>query len=221
MISLLTLSNLMMFVFIGGTFFCLTLSRLPSLLRAYAFSSFALAGLTLSIALEEGAFHLYPVVVMIVSVKGILVPFIIKRMVDRSGVSMRLSSVLRATSSWFVAVISFSSGMILALQSPLFLNTGSSEQVTLLLPISIGIIFVGMSTMIIRRDIISQMIGFLVMENGIAAFALSALGGVPVVIEFGVYSAVLIGAVLMATLGQRVQELFGSSDTSHLNELID
>ena len=219
--SLLTLYNFMMFVFVGGTFFCLTLSRLPSLLRAYALSAFALAGVSLSLALQENALHFYPIAVMTVAVKGLLVPFVIRRMADRSGVSLRLSSGLRAASSWFVVIAVFSAGVVLALRSPLFTGIVSAEQVTLLLPISVGIVFVGMVTMIIRRDLMSQMIGFLVMENGIAAFALSALGGIPGVIEFGVYSAVLIGAVLMATLGQKVQELFGSSDTSHLNELID
>ena len=90
-----------------------------------------------------------------------------------------------------------------------------------LLPISVGVVFVGMVMMILRKDLISQMVGFLVLENGIAAFSLSALGGVPVAIEFGVYSAVLIGAILMATLSHRVQELFGIHDTSHLSELTD
>ena len=79
----------------------------------------------------------------------------------------------------------------------------------------------GFAMMILRKDVLSQLLGFLVLENGIAAFSLSALGGIPVAIEFGVYSAVLIGAILMATLSGRVQQLFGTHDTSRLSELTD
>ena len=212
---------LMLGLFLGGTLASFTFMRLPSLLRSYAFSSVALGGLALSLAVEKRAIHLIIVATVVVAVKAFLVPFVIKRMAERSGASMRLSSSLRPSASWFVGGLVFGFGVFLALQSPLLLGGETSSSMPELLPISVGVVFVGMVMMILRKDLISQMVGFLVLENGIAAFSLSALGGVPVAIEFGVYSAVLIGAILMATLSHRVQELFGIHDTSHLSELTD
>lgn len=211
---------LMLGLFVWGTLISLTLMRLPSLLRAYALSSVALGGLALGLAVEERAIHLIPVAVAVVAVKALLVPFVITRMAERSGASLRLSCVLRPAASWLVGGAVFAFGIYLAVHSPLLSGEGSN-QTTALLPISVGVILVGLVMMIIRRDVLSQMIGFLILENGIAAFSLSALGGIPVAIEFGVYSAVLIGAILMATLSRRVQELFGTHDTSHLSELTD
>ncbi|MBI4591856.1 hypothetical protein HY733_00165 [Candidatus Uhrbacteria bacterium] len=210
---------LMLGLFVAGTLASFTFMRLPSLLRSYAFSSVALGGLALALAYGKRALHLIPVAVAVVAIKALLVPFVIRRMSERSGASLRLSSSLRPSASWFIGGLVFAFGMYLAVRSPLL--TGGSGQMADLLPISVGVILVGMVMMIVRRDLLSQMIGFLVLENGIAAFSLSALGGIPVAIEFGVYSAVLIGAILMATLSHRVQELFGTHDTSHLSELTD
>lgn len=209
----------MLGLFVAGTLGSFTMMRLPSLLRSYAFSSIALGGLALALAIETKALHLIPVAVAVVAVKALLVPFVIKQMAERSRASLRLVSALRPSASWFVAGIVFAFGIYLALRSPLLL--GAEDQLSELLPISVGVILVGMVMMILRKDLLSQMVGFLVLENGIAAFSLSALGGIPVAIEFGVYSAVLIGAILMATLSRRVQELFGTHDSSHLTDLTD
>ena len=213
-------SLIMLVLFVGGTLTSFTLMRLPSLLRSYAFSSVALGGLALALSYEKQTMHLIPVAVAVVAIKAVLVPFVIQRMAERSGASLRLFSSLRPSASWFIGTLVFASGMYLAFQSPLYQINGAI-QTPALLPISIGVILVGFVMMIIRKDLLSQMIGFLVLENGIAAFSLSALGGIPVAIEFGVYSAVLIGAILMATLSQRVQKLLGTHDTSHLSELTD
>lgn len=212
---------LMLGLFLGGTLASFTFMRLPSLLRSYAFSSIALGGLALALAVEKQAVHLIVVATVVVAVKAFLVPFVITRMAERSGASMRLSSSLRPSASWFVGGLVFAFGVFLALRSPLFLAGETSSTMPELLPISVGVVLVGMVMMILRRDLLSQMVGFLVLENGIAAFSLSALGGIPVAIEFGVYSAVLIGAILMASLSHRVQELFGTHDTSNLTELTD
>ncbi len=212
---------LMIGLFVAGTLSCFSTMRLQSLLRSYAFSSAALGGLALGLAVEESAIHLITVAGAVIVMKSFLVPSVISRMAERSRASLRLASSLRPSASWFVGGAVFAVGIYLALRSPLFASTGDSAQMTALLPISVGVILTGFVMMILRKDVLSQMLGFLILENGIAAFSLSALGGIPAAIEFGVYSAVLIGAILMATLSGRVQQLFGTHDTSHLSELTD
>ena len=212
---------LMIGLFVAGTLSCFSTMRLKSLLRSYAFSSAALGGLALGLAVEESAIHLITVAGAVIVVKSFLVPSVISRMAERSRASLRLASSLRPSASWFVGGAVFAIGIYLALRSPLFAFGSGSAQMTALLPISVGVLLVGFVMMILRKDVLSQMLGFLVLENGIAAFSLSALGGIPVAIEFGVYSAVLIGAILMATLSGRVQQLFGTHDTSHLSHLTD
>ena len=214
-------SMLMIGLFVAGTLSCFSTMRLQSLLRSYAFSSAALGGLALGLAVGESAIHLITVAGAVIVVKSFLVPSVISRMAERSHASKRLASSLRPSASWFVGGAVFAVGIYLALRSPLFVGGLEPTQMTALLPISVGVVFMGFAMMILRKDVLSQLLGFLVLENGIAAFSLSALGGIPVAIEFGVYSAVLIGAILMATLSGRVQQLFGTHDTSRLSELTD
>ena len=66
----------------------------------------------------------------------------------------------------------------------------------------LALIFLGFLTLIIRRDLFSQIIGFLTVENGISAFAVVALGGVPFLTEMGIFAAIGSGVVLMAVLSQ-------------------
>ena len=214
-------SMLMIGLFVAGTLSCFSTMRLQSLLRSYAFSSAALGGLALGLAVEGSAIHPITAAGAVIVVKSFLVPSVISRMAERSHASKRLASSLRPSASWFVGGAVFAVGIYLALRSPLFVGGLEPTQMTALLPISVGVVFMGFAMMILRKDVLSQLLGFLVLENGIAAFSLSALGGIPVAIEFGVYSAVLIGAILMATLSGRVQQLFGTHDTSRLSELTD
>ena len=87
--------------------------------------------------------------------------------------------------------------------------------------VALALIFLGFLTLIIRRDLFSQIIGFLTVENGISAFAVVALGGVPFLTEMGIFAAIGSGVVLMAVLSQQVHSLYRSHDTARLSDLID
>ncbi|HOG27915.1 MAG TPA: hypothetical protein PLT35_01440, partial [Vicinamibacterales bacterium] len=79
----------------------------------------------------------------------------------------------------------------------------------------------GFLLIIIRRDLYSQIIGFLTLENGISAFAVVALGGVPFLMEMGIFAVAASGVVLMAVLSGQVHALYASHDTDALRELTD
>ena len=204
-------------LFVLSTVLIATTTRLPSLVRYYRISCWSLGILCLAIAYGEGSTHLVPVAVAIITIKGLMVPYVISHFARRTAGSLRLLSTFRPTPMWFFSVLAISGASFLAIQSPFIAVAGESY----LLPISISTVFIGLIIMMTRRDVLSQMVGFLVMENGITLFSISAIGGISVIIEAGIYSVVLIGAVLMASLSSQVQELYGSSDTSQLTELID
>jgi hydrogenase-4 component E len=87
--------------------------------------------------------------------------------------------------------------------------------------VALALIFLGFLMLIIRRDLFSQITGFLTVENGISAFAVVALGGVPFLTEMGIFAAIGSGVVLMAVLSQHVHSLYRSHDTARLSDLID
>jgi hydrogenase-4 component E len=73
--------------------------------------------------------------------------------------------------------------------------------------------------MITRRKAISQIVGFLAMENGLFFAATGATYGMPMVVELGVALDVLIGMVILGVFFFQIREQFDSLDLQHLEQL--
>jgi hydrogenase-4 component E len=74
------------------------------------------------------------------------------------------------------------------------------------LPIALALILVSLFIVVSRRQTIAQIVGFLMLENGIALLALLGAYGVPLVVELGVFLDVLLGVLVMQILVHRIYE---------------
>ena len=191
--------------------------RLPLVIRGYIFVSFFVGVLAIVLGQIHGIRELIFVGIAAILVKAIAVPMIISRTAERCGASMRLTSYIRPTPTYFVASLLLLVLIFAFRQSPFFADVNQGY----LSYVSVTLVLIGFLMMILRKNIYSQMIGFLIMENGIAVFSISTLDGVPFLIETGVLSAVLIAALLMTMLSSHIRQLYGTEDTTSLRELID
>jgi hydrogenase-4 component E len=87
------------------------------------------------------------------------------------------------------------------------------------LPLAVGLIFVGLFVIITRKKALTQIVGFLVMENGIALLAVLGTYGIPLIIELGVFLDVLMGFLVMQVFVYHIHDTFESIDVDQLNEL--
>jgi hydrogenase-4 component E len=87
------------------------------------------------------------------------------------------------------------------------------------LPLAMAAIFVGLFAILTRRKALSQIVGFLVLENGIALLAVLGTFGIPLIIELGVFLDVLMGFLVMQVLFYHIQGTFESIDVDRLNRL--
>ena len=87
------------------------------------------------------------------------------------------------------------------------------------LGIAIAVVMLSFLMMITRRKAISQVIGFLAMENGLFFAATSATYGMPMVVELGVALDVLVGVVILGIFFFQIREQFDSLDLHHLERL--
>ncbi len=87
------------------------------------------------------------------------------------------------------------------------------------LPLAMGLIFVGLFVIITRRKALTQIVGFLVMENGIALLAVLGTYGMPLIVELGVFLDVLMGFLVMQVFVYHIQDTFDSIDVDQLNQL--
>ena len=80
---------------------------------------------------------------------------------------------------------------------------------------------IGFFALVTRRRALSQMVGFLLMDNGITAAAFLATAGVPLIVELGVSFDMLLVVLVLQMLTARMQTAFGGTDLDELRELHD
>ncbi len=87
------------------------------------------------------------------------------------------------------------------------------------LPTSVTVMLIGIQVMVTHRQALSQVIGFLVLENGMALAALTAAYGMPLIVEFGIFLDLLLAVFVAFVYTQRMHVIFGSLDTERLRSL--
>ena len=87
------------------------------------------------------------------------------------------------------------------------------------LPLAMGLIFIGLFVVVTRKNALTQIVGFLVMENGIALLAVLGTYGIPLIIELGVFLDVLMGFLVMQVFVYHIHGTFESIDVDQLSEL--
>jgi len=208
-----------------AAFFSIGRTRLTTFLRHYAASSACLACVIAVSAAVSGNPAEYAGAAATLVVKVVLIPYGLLRTARRLGDSMRLTSMTRPVLSHGLAAASVAGAWLLARRLPLSAASGRAGggEVPLagLLFVALALILLGFLLLIVRRDLYSQIIGFKTLENGISAFAVVALGGVPFLMEMGIFAVIASGVVLMAILSGQVHALYATHDTDTLRELTD
>lgn len=89
------------------------------------------------------------------------------------------------------------------------------------IPVGIAVVLLGFFLAATRQRAISQIIGVLLIDNGIAAVAFLATGGVPLIVELGVSADLALAVLVLQILTSRLHHAFGPTDLDELRELHD
>jgi hydrogenase-4 component E len=146
--------------------------------------------------------ELFFVSVMILLLKGWIVPRVLSGMEARRQGSRELHPLLNTETSLLIsgalAVAAYEISRPLAEVMNLATRGG--------LPIALALVFVSLFIVVSRREAIAQIVGFLMLENGIALLALLGAYGVPLVVELGVFLDVLLGVLVMQAVVYHIYE---------------
>lgn len=194
-------------------------ARSFAMVRYYAFSSLSIAGIAfgLSFVFPHEKEHLWIFAVVTVLVKVLLVPFVIRYAQLKHKEFISAPSFLKPTSSYFVVAAILGATLLVMKQTPIV----GVVEFDALLYVSIALIGIGLATMIIHRNVLSQILGLLVMENGVTVFTLVTVKSLPLFIETGVFLTIVASAFILSVLGLRIREFYGSSDTEELRSLTE
>jgi hydrogenase-4 component E len=89
------------------------------------------------------------------------------------------------------------------------------------LPVSVSLFFIGLFVMVSRRMALNQVVGLLIMENGLFLFTTALTQGVSLIIEVGILADIVIGVMISALLLLRMSQTFDSFDIASLENLKD
>ncbi len=89
------------------------------------------------------------------------------------------------------------------------------------LPAAVSMVLLGLLTMTTRKKALAQVVGLVMMENGIYLAALVVMRGLPLAVELGVAVDILVGVLVMGLVVRQIERTFATIDTDHLQALRD
>jgi hydrogenase-4 component E len=188
---------------------------LSAYISSFRWQSVVLAGILVMIGYFGHDTELYFVAIILFILKGLILPRYLERMRIRLGVVRETEPYVNNATSVILA------GLLVilayALTRPLMLVSSLPTRGGI--PLSIGLIFVGLFVILSRKKALTQIVGFLVLENGIVLLAALGTYGIPLMVEIGVFLDVLMGFLVMQVLVYHIQGTFESIDVDQLNQL--
>lgn len=196
-------------------FAMLTQRRIVSLINLFAAQGFVLAVSMLVVAYSTHLNHLYYSALLTLVLKMVLLPWIMHRLIRALNVRWDVETLINIPATMLIGIMLVIFAFNLA--APISQIAGTVTKSTI--GIATACILLAFLMMITRRKAVSQVIGFLAMENGLFFAATSATYGMPMVVELGIAFDVLVATLLFGVFFFHIRETFESLDIHHLEKL--
>ena len=194
-------------------FLCLGTSRMLIAIRTVAFQGVilgTLSGITHSLTL-----HLALISGGIIFAKGFFIPWLLLRAMRRVDIREEVEPFLSHTATLLLCAIATALAFVFAAKLP----QAPQHQGLLFVPAAIATIITGFLVLTTRKKAITQVIGYLILENGIFIFGLLLSRAMPVMVEAGVLLDLIVGIFVMGIIINQISREFSSIDTSRLTAL--
>jgi hydrogenase-4 component E len=218
---MVTLSEIALALFLIGDFVLAGVSRLRSAIRFVAMQGFVVGILPILIWdwAQEGCpgMRIWSVVFINVLVKGVFLPVLLVYAVNKARTRRELEPIVSFPLSqllvFAIAVGAFVVGRLLQM------HTSSVSE----LAVSVALTTMGTGLLLIcgRKKAITQVLGFLVLENGISVFGAAILFEYGIVVELGILLDIFALVFILGIAVFQISRTFASTDTNQLNHLGD
>jgi hydrogenase-4 component E len=198
-----------------SSFAMLAQRRVVTMVNLLALQGVLLGLATLLLAWRTGKNHLYVSATLTLTLKALFLPWLLHRLIRRLGVYWDSEPLLNISATMLVGllVVIFAFGLAQPIAALATTSTRSS------IGIAVAVVLLAFLTMITRRKAMSQVVGFLSMENGLFFGAMSATYGMPMIVELGVALDVLVAMLVLGVFFFQIREQFDSLDLHHLESL--
>ena len=195
------------------SFMMLYQDRLFALINVFALHAVVLA---LSVAWQayvQDAHHLYVTAAIALVFKAIVIPVGLHRIIQRLGIHRDIETAVGIGPTMLAGIGLVTLSMVLMLRVTPDADPLARED----LAFALSIILLGLLVMVTRRNAVSQVVGFMSLENGLVLAATGAKG-MPLVVEISVAFSILIAFIVIGVFLFRIRERFDSVDVGALDD---
>ena len=189
------------------SFLLLYQDRLYALLNTFALHALVLA---LSVAWQafiQAAPHLYVTAAIALAFKAIIIPLALHRIIQRLGIHRQIETVFGIGLTMLAGMGLVALSMVVMLRVTPEADPLARED----LAFALAVVLLGLLLMVTRRNAVSQVVGFMSLENGLVLAATGAKG-MPLVVEISVAFGVLIAFIVIGIFLFRIRERFDTVD---------
>jgi hydrogenase-4 component E len=187
----------------------------PAYIAAFTGQSVTLAAVTVAVAHFGKVPELYWVALGLLGLKAVVIPRLLRRMERRFPAERELEPYVNTATSLVVAGLLVLFGY--AVTRPLVALSQLPTRAGM--PLAMGLVLVSLFVVISRKKALTQVIGFLMLENALALLAVLGTYGIPLIVELGVFLDALLAFLVMQIFVYQIHETFESIDVEQLNRL--
>jgi hydrogenase-4 component E len=209
------LHELILLLIVLTDFWVLGTTRLSATIRATAVQGALLAALPIALY-PGGAPHIIGLAIGTLVVKSFVLPFFLSHAIREASVRREVEPPVGFTGSLLLGAAAVALSFVIAPRIPL--PALNSE---MLVPVAFSTLIIGLMVLTTRNKALTQVVGYLVLENGIFVFGLSQAERSPLLVEMGVLLDIFVGVFIMGIVVFHINREFDSLDSAQLTELKD
>ncbi len=195
------------------SFMLLYQDRMYGLLNVFALHAVVLSASVAWQAHIQAAPHLYLTAAIALMLKAIVIPVALHRVVARLGIHRTIETVVGIGPTMLAGMGLVALSMVVMLKATAAADPLARED----LAFALSVVLLGLMMMVTRRNAVSQVIGFMSLENGLILAATGAKG-MPLVVEISVAFSVLVAFIVIGVFLFRIRERFDTVDSQALDD---
>jgi len=215
---MIQLRDPLLIVALALNFVALGVSRIRGVINAVALQGVLLGILALFVHPEIGT-RVILLVAVTIALKGLVIPRFLVHALREANIQEEVKPAVNFMGSLLLGAVGTGLAMVFSDTLPLADFPAAQHKHLLLVPASLATVWTGFLMLTTRKRAIMQVLGYLLLENGIFLFGLLLLEATPFLVEIGILLDLFTGVFVMGIIIHHISREFASTSTEHLTEL--
>lgn len=207
--------NILLIVFTISLIYLAMANRMLTYIRIIAFQGVLLFGVAFIELIEINMLNLVFVLLETIIIKAVAIPLFIKYIIDRNHITREAEPYV---SNFFSVVIV----TVIILGSFFLANAITGTHVRkIFFIVALSSLFTGLYIIITRRKILTHVMGFLIIENGVFVLSLAVGSEMPMLVNTGILLDIFVSVILLGIFADKIGDVFEEQDVEQLRNLKD